>query len=187
MKLKYADRADWHRVTDREYTYKFVDDPDFKGYITLISIYKVKEPLSVIKKEKQITLVDEGYYWMQHFPLGANYCVTTMLNNEKEIIQWYFDISKCVGISEQGVPYWEDLYLDLVVYPNGDFFVLDEDELQEALDNNQIDENDYRLAYEALNELLKTSAIMENKIIQITMKHFDELLKEALEKQRKEI
>lgn len=179
MKLKHADRADWHRVTDRDYICKFVDETDFKGYITLLSIYKVKEPLIINNNEQQITLADDGYYWMQHFPVGANYCVTTMFNKEKEVIQWYFDISKCVGVSEQGVPYWDDLYLDLVVYPNGDFYVLDEDELQEALVNNEIDGHDYRLANETLNKLLSASEIMNNEIIQNTTKHFNELLAEA--------
>lgn len=177
-KLKHADRVDWHRVTDRNYICKFVDETNFKGYITLLSIHKVNEPLIINNNKQQIILVDDGYYWMQHFPLGANYCVTTMFNKEKEIIQWYFDICKCVGVSEQGVPYWDDLYLDLVVYPTGNFFVLDEDELQEALDNNQIDEQDYRLAYEALDKLLSTSEIMNNEIIRNTLNHFNELLAE---------
>ncbi|MGW8918535.1 DUF402 domain-containing protein [Paenibacillus lautus] len=65
---------------------------------------------------------------MQHFPSESNYCVTTMLNEKKEIIQWYFDISKNIGISDQGVPFWDDLYLDVIVFPNGNLYIKDEDE-----------------------------------------------------------
>ncbi|MGW8821643.1 DUF402 domain-containing protein [Paenibacillus lautus] len=51
-----------------------------------------------------------------------------MLNEKKEIIQWYFDISKNIGISDQGVPFWDDLYLDVIVFPNGNLYIKDEDE-----------------------------------------------------------
>ncbi|WP_036717010.1 hypothetical protein [Paenibacillus sp. JCM 10914] len=45
MKRKLADRLDWNRVLHRKFISKFVDEVDFKGHITLISIYQVKESL----------------------------------------------------------------------------------------------------------------------------------------------
>ena len=69
-----------------------------------------------------------------------------MYNQNKEIIEWYFDISKEIG-SENGVSYEDDLYLDVVVNPDGEIILLDEGELKEALDRLEISKEDYDMAY----------------------------------------
>lgn len=175
MKRKYADRLDWKRVLKKDYICRFFDDGDFKGHISLIHIHEVKEPLVRRIGGQQVCLVDNGYYWMQHFPIGSNYCVTTMLNENKEIVQWYFDISKYVGINERGIPFWDDLYLDLIVFPSGDFCIKDEDELEEAITNNQITEDEYNLANRVMKGLIKEIETMENIILKNTMKHFNHI------------
>ncbi|OPA75365.1 hypothetical protein BVG16_22525 [Paenibacillus selenitireducens] len=88
----------------------------------------------------------------------------------------YVDISKSIGVSEQGIPFWDDLYLDVVVFPNGDFNIKDEDELEEALNNNHIKEDDYRLAKSVMNDLIKEINAKENAIIKNSLKHFEIIL-----------
>lgn len=44
----------------------------------------------------------------------------------------YFDVSKFAECNNH-IPYQENLYLYLVIKPNGQFKILDEDELCEAL------------------------------------------------------
>ncbi|WP_339293157.1 DUF402 domain-containing protein [Paenibacillus sp. FSL W8-0187] len=178
MKRKRADRLDWHRVLKRNFVSRVIDEDGFKGHVTLISIHTVKEPLKRNINNQEICLVDDGYYWMQHFPSESNYCVTTMINEKKEIIQWYFDIAKCVGISE-GIPYWDDLYLDIVVFPSGDFYIKDEDELEEALNKRHINEEEYKLAKNIMNDLVKDIEIRENTIIKNSMNHFEYILMES--------
>ncbi|CAM3153740.1 DUF402 domain-containing protein [Paenibacillus sediminis] len=175
MKRKKADRQDWHRVQKREFICRFFDEVGFRGHVTLISIHQVKEPLKRILNNQEFCLVDDGYYWMQHFPLESNYCVTTMINNKKEVIQWYFDIAKSTGIND-GIPYWDDLFLDVVVFPNGEFYIKDEDELEEALKDKCINENDYNLAKDTMNELIKEIENKENTIIKNGMNHFKHIL-----------
>lgn len=179
MKRKLADRLDWSRVLSRKFLSKFVDEVDFKGHITLISIYQVKEPLRRNINGQEMCLVNDGYFWMQHFPLNSNYCVTTMFNEKKEVVQWYFDISKCVGVTEQGIPYWDDLYLDIVVFPNGDFYIKDEDELEVALLRKHINDEDYRLAKNIMTDLIKEIETMENNIIKNSTNHFEYILMES--------
>ncbi|MFS1511587.1 DUF402 domain-containing protein [Chengkuizengella sp. SCS-71B] len=62
---------------------------DFEGYITLINITQVAEPLSVKHGEKDICIVDNGYMWLQQFPLKEKHSVKTMFNSNGEIVQWY--------------------------------------------------------------------------------------------------
>lgn len=54
------------RVLGRKYAQAFLDTKEFKGYITLLHVIKVAEPLSV--QEKNICIVDDGYTWLQQFP-----------------------------------------------------------------------------------------------------------------------
>lgn len=54
------------------------------------------------------------------------------------------------GYDKDGVPYFYDLYLDLVIYPDGNIIVDDLDELQEALDIKIISQKQY-------NQAIKTS------------------------------
>ena len=75
-------------------------------------------------------------------------------NEKNEVIEWYFDISRRIGI-ENGIPYEDDLYLDVVVKPNGEIFLLDEDELKEAYDRLEINETEYQEAKKIANELIK--------------------------------
>ncbi|MEK4978171.1 DUF402 domain-containing protein [Bacillus sp. FSL K6-6540] len=176
MKRKHADRLDWHRILNKDFVCRFFDEVEFKGHITLITIHQVKEPLKTSIEDKEICIADNGYYWMQHFPSESNYCVTTMLNEKKEIIQWYFDMSKNIGISDQGVPFWDDLYLDVIVFPNGNLYIKDEDELEEALNSNDIELEDYNLAKSNMNDLIKEIESMENKIIKNGLEHFKFIL-----------
>lgn len=181
MKRKYADRLDWHRVLDRNFVCKYFRETQFDGYATLITIHQVKEPLTTIINGGKVLIVDDGYYWMQHFPSQSNYCVTTMFNDKKEMIQWYFDISKKNGISDQGIPFWDDLYLDVIVLPNGKFQIKDEDELEDALNTNEIELEDYYLAKNTIKDLMKSIQSMSLPVMKNSQKHFH-LLLEASQK-----
>lgn len=46
-----------------------------------------------------------------------------MYDEKNEIVEWYFDIARKIG-KENGIPYEEDLYLDVVVTPTGEIILL---------------------------------------------------------------
>lgn len=50
------------------------------------------------------------------------------------------------GIDTDGIPYFDDLYLDLIVFPNGEIKVDDMDELEEALRQGDITQEQFDLA-----------------------------------------
>jgi hypothetical protein len=77
-----------------------------------------------------------------------------MFNERQEIIQWYIDTCKIQGVTDQGVPWFDDLYLDVVVLSNGEVFLLDEDELDDALRRSDITTEEYNLATLTAKHLL---------------------------------
>ncbi|WP_017185124.1 DUF402 domain-containing protein [Alkalibacillus haloalkaliphilus] len=176
LKRRYADRSEWSRVKDRDYTQSYFDDDYFKGYVTLLKINQVSEPLDVSYGGREICIVDNGYIWLQHFPEGQHFTVTTMFNGKGEVIQWYIDLSLRNGI-ENAVPYYDDLFLDIVVLPNGQVFLLDEDELQDAFAHGMIDEDLYNLAYREANRLLWMIELDQFKLLNYIELHKEELMK----------
>nr|WP_225941950.1 DUF402 domain-containing protein [Sporosarcina limicola] len=173
MKRKYGSRYDWKRVTERTYTELFIKtDSSFKGYVSLLHMKEVREPLYMTFGERAVCIADCGYYWMQHFPEGQNYSVTTVFDPSGSIVQWYIDICKRIGYCTENGPWMDDLYLDLIVLPTGKIIEKDIDELEMALKNKEISTNDYELAwaeFERLKSLLAEGCL---NLEDMTMPHF---------------
>ncbi len=161
IKRKYANRSRWKRVLDKKYAQAFLDTKKFKGYITLLQLMKVAEPLSFRYEEQNICIVDDGYMWLQQFPLEKKHSVTTMFDNNGNIVQWYIDVCLENGV-ENDIPYWDDLYLDIILLPSGEVIQKDGDELEEALLNGIIDRSLYESAWDevhTLTELINTRSL----------------------------
>ncbi|MBP1999691.1 putative RNA-binding protein associated with RNAse of E/G family [Paenibacillus shirakamiensis] len=154
MKRKFGDRANWRRVTRRNFTSKYVESEAFTGYITLYSIYALREPLWKTYGGHTFRIADKGYSWLQYYPKNSHYIVTAMFDDKKEIIEWYIDVCKNQGITDQGVPWFDDLYLDIVVLRNGEVFLLDQDELDDALHQRLITARDYEMASATTRDVL---------------------------------
>lgn len=92
---------------------------------------------------KDVVVCDNGYHWLTIMPSDAFYCITVMMDDSDQIRVCYIDLIDAQGYDDDGVSYFYDLYLDLVVYPNGDIIVDDMDELQEALETGDISKLQY--------------------------------------------
>jgi len=171
MKRKLADRPNWSRILKKEYKQTYINDNSFHGYISSLTLQEVKDPLYVKYETEELCIVDDGYLWVMHFPDGMNYSTTTTIDRQGRIVQWYFDVVHSQGITEDGVPYIDDLYLDLVYLPDGRIFILDEDELAEALRNGLIKRYEYESAYQTLNEIINSIKTNTNYIINNTLNH----------------
>jgi len=76
-----------------------------------------------------------------------------MMNADNEILLWYIDMIAAQGIDAEGIPYFDDLYLDLVVYPDGTIVVDDIDELEDALATKDITQAQFNLAISTSDKL----------------------------------
>lgn len=146
MKRRYANRV------EGEYEQKRIDEPYFKGYVCKTKIKGIDKPLVVNDGIRDICIKNENYEWIGVYPDNANYVITIMFDDNQNLIEWYFDIAKNVGV-ENNIPFEDDLYLDMVIMPNGRKLVLDEDELLSALDKGEITETDVEMAHQTLKEL----------------------------------
>ncbi|WP_127492473.1 DUF402 domain-containing protein [Paenibacillus glycanilyticus] len=171
LKRKYGDRADWQRVMAKEYAQTFIESEEFTGFVTLLHITKVADSLFVQYGDQRLCIADNGYLWLQHFPIGCNYSVTTTFNSAGQIVQWYIDICSWIGIGENNVPWMEDLYLDLILLPSGELIRKDTDELEDALTSGIIDKSLYELAWEEADKMSKLIECDEFDLVKLSVKH----------------
>lgn len=179
MKIKYADRPGWKRILQKEYKQTFVDERGYRGTVSMLSLQRVKEPLVVTYGERDLRIVDDGYVWLMFFPEEERYSVTAMIGRDGRVVQWYFDMIKSQGLTGEGIPYFEDLYLDVVLLPDGEMYVLDEDELDEALANGDITDADVEHCRAAMASLTDTIRRGANPIVNHTLAFYKKLTQEG--------
>ncbi len=173
MKRKYADRPNWTRIIEKSYKGIFIDEDSFYGYAALLTLDKVKEPLIVNYAENAICIVNDGFAWLQHFPLHGSYVLTSTFDSEGVLVQWYFDIVKKVGLSDEGIPYCDDLYLDVVALPTGEIYTLDEEELLEALEQERITQEDYDYALSEASALIRSIEQGKNALMNSSQTYYN--------------
>ena len=141
----------------------------FKGYVCKVTVNKVTKPIVVNSKGEELVLLGDDYVWYMAYPDNEKYALTIMYDNKFNLIEWYFDIAKRLGI-KNGIPYEDDMYLDLVIKPDGTVELLDEDELKDALDKDIITKEDYDEAYLTVNKLIDKYQKNIDELLELTQK-----------------
>lgn len=176
MKIKYADKRNDPVILKNEFKMKSINHETFNGTISLIDIKEITHPVVVSRPNgNKECVLDLEYKWMGIYPKDEKYGITVMYDKNWNLLQWYFDIAKDTGKDELGIPYIYDLYLDIVVLPNGKYYMLDEDELKQALVEKDISEDEYKLAYDIAQ---KISQNLESRFYQLV--NFTKFCQESL-------
>ena len=153
MKRSRLSYDEWKCIKSKNLQGKQISTDFFKGYIGIIEIEEVSERQIWKFNGEDIIVCDNGLKWLSILPQNDFYCITTMMNADNEILLWYIDMIAAQGIDAEGIPYFDDLYLDLVVYPDGTIIVDDIDELEDALATKDITQAQFNLAISTSDKL----------------------------------
>ena len=159
MTYKRADRLGWPRLRAQRFICQPIADARVSGYATLLHMVEVAEPLWVMHNEQRVLIADAGYSWLQIFPEGTNYTHTTMFDPEGQPVQEYIDIVAEHGVGDDGIPWYDDLYLDITWIPEGGPLLLDQEELEAAHAIGAITQEYYDLARGETARLLVALAL----------------------------
>lgn len=146
-------RRKYSKILEGNFRKKNIKYDDFNGMVYYIKFDSRVKPSFFNDGVINAYIKNENYTWYEVYPDDDNYLLTIMLDDKLNIIQWYFDISKSINTVD--IPYQDDLFLDMVVTPDGKKHILDEDELEEALKNGVISKQEYDSAYEVLRRIEK--------------------------------
>ena len=152
------------RETTKHQLRIFYDEDD--SYVSVKKLINITEPFII---KNNVIAMDNGYYIVEIIPKKGNYALRIFLDDKKKVVEYYFDIIKESGLTEDNVPYFIDLYLDITIDKYGEINIIDENELEMALDNEDITKDDYDLAIkikeQILNELSNNTCLLMKKDI----------------------
>ena len=162
-------------VNKQDNKIKSFNNSDFVGDVALIKFNKMNKPYMI--ENINLCMANDNYKWLEFYDYNKKYRLTAMYNENNEIIEWYFDIARKIG-KEKGMPYEDDLYLDVVLTPEGDIKLLDEDELKDAFDRFEVNKSDYEMAYNEAKQLMNKLQNNKDTLKILTDKYLKEMLKE---------
>lgn len=147
-----------------EYEYNLIEDKENDCYISIKKILSIKSPFCT---KNSGCLIDNMYSIIEVVPLDENYCIRLFIDDNNKIILYYFDITLKNGFDNDfNSPYYKDLFLD-VILKDDQISILDEEELNEALENKNITIYEYNLAQNVKSELISSLRSKTNKYMNI--------------------
>lgn len=132
MSIKDMKRSDWHRILRKDYIARDREINGIRGKESLIVIREITAPLTVYYGSERARIVDTGYSWLQIALEGQYIWLTAMFDRDGHLFSMYFDITGGNRFDDPENPCFEDMYLDIAFF-NGRIWILDQDELDEAL------------------------------------------------------
>ena len=160
LNKRYANRHVTGKSQNTLYKINSVASNEFTGDICY---YHFKEIINKITIPNGKCILDNGYKWIEFYDYNSKIKLTAIYDENSQIVEWYFDIARKIG-KENDVPYEDDLYLDVVVTPTGEIILLDEDELQGAYNRLEVNKEEYDMAYNEANQLMKKLENNKNKL-----------------------
>ncbi len=169
MKKKYISKTYMREVVDWELVVIKKEKDNY--FLGIKKINKTTNPFVLNIFGKEVTHIDDGYYIVEFTPLDRFYNARVYLDKEKNVINYYFDISRGNG-GEDNIPYYDDLYLDVIYYPKDNEVVeeVDEDELINALNKGKITKEEFDLAKNESQRLIEEIKTKSNVFLQIDVK-----------------
>ncbi|HEY5563106.1 MAG TPA: DUF402 domain-containing protein [Clostridiaceae bacterium] len=145
-------------IENKRYIQKKISNKEFNCYVALILLDSVTMPQTWNYNGEEIIFCDSGMKWLRILPENEDFTIMVVINGRDDMIAWYIDIIDGYGFDEDGIVYVNDLFLDLIVYPDGKIIIDDMDELEEALEQKVISIDMYEKA-------LNTSERLQENIL----------------------
>ena len=170
-------RDDWSRITDKSVNVIDYKNEYFDGKICLLKMNNVSSPLEVDSPIGKVIIADNNYKNLIIAPKNKNWWLTVMYDDNDNLIESYFDISRLNNFYNEENPFFIDMKLDVCI-PNGhDPSLMDEEDLKEVLNAKMITEDDYKMAYEVANKIINFYNTHKEEYNHFISKMFNELLK----------
>ena len=177
---RFVDTRGEKVITKKQFMWKEINDNNFIGDISLLNMIETKNKWEMVREDgKEVCILDSGYKWLGVYPKDETYAITGLYDKDNKLVEFYFDMTKENG-RENNKPYIVDIYLDLVITPDNMKIVLDEDELEDALNQNILGKEEYNLAYETLEKL--QNKYSTNEDVEKLKNIFDRYLVDMLDK-----
>lgn len=136
-----------------------LDCENYHGLVSLIMLTDGEYYYWDFPKADRTAVCGKGMVWLQLIPDNCKRLITAMYLPQNKVVKGklypyslsaiYVDVAERFEYDPDGVAVYIDKYLDVKLTPQGDVLIDDRDELDEALKNKELTEEQYK---EALTE-----------------------------------
>ena len=164
MKIKTRDMKLTGFMEDtskRKFFSKLISIGNEKAVVGIIKWYDVLERFEIHYNFKDEIIADNNYTWIQIAPMESNYWIKAMYDENDKLVEVYIDITRSNNFDDVANPYYEDLFLDVVVPRKGHIYQMDDVELMKAYKEGLVPEAEYK----------KAKVICKKLISYITLHH----------------
>ena len=123
-----------------------MDNELFKGWVSLNYLTDGETRYWEYEKSGKIPVSAKGMTWLTLIPDDRKRCIGAYIKPDRRVSVWYVDVIEETGIDEDGVVYYIDKYLDVILTPQGDVIVQDRDELDAAYESGELSDAQYEEA-----------------------------------------
>lgn len=170
---------EWNRSVKKKTIYLSEDE---EQYYSLINIDIVKKPQVWKVFNSQLVVANNGYKWLVIAPKNENYAITMYMDEKAKPILWYIDMIDGHGVDTDGVSYYNDIFLDLLVSKKKQVVEDDRDEFEKAFIYGIISEKQYQQANATVEKLKVKIKEDPNWILEYSNKILEKIQKEIMEK-----
>lgn len=155
MKRKELGRYGWRNVLERKDFHCCWEKNGQQGEAALIHIIKAAKTGVGQFRGEPVVIYQDDYHWLQIAMADCHWWLTVMVDGSGEITQYYFDITLENQLLGSRDSWFTDIYLDVVMMPDGRLDLLDADELDEALHCGEITAEQHQMAHLWAKELME--------------------------------
>ena len=123
-----------------------MDNELFKGWVSLNYLTDGETRFWEYEKSGKIPVSAKGMTWLTLIPDDRKRCIGAYIKPDRRVSVWYVDVIEETGIDEDGIAYYIDKYLDVILTPQGDVIVQDRDELDAAYESGELSDAQYEEA-----------------------------------------
>lgn len=153
MKRKRLDRDLKWGFQYFPYYQERLDSEIYHGLVSLIMLTDGEYYYWDFPKAGKTAVCGKGMVWLQLFPDSCKRLITAMYLPQNKVVKGelfpysvsaiYVDVAEGPEYDPDGVAAYIDKYLDVRLTPQGDILIDDRDELDEALKNGELTEEQY--------------------------------------------
>ena len=167
MRQKFINKVYMREILD--HTWYCEKNEEFGGYIAIKYIKDIKKQIKGFANGYDYVGLDKGYTILEYVPENEKYNARVFFDRDNRPLIYYFDINNGNG-EENGVPWYDDLYLDVILECPaanrlGYYLKLDDaDELKQAFKEGTIDEVLFNQAHKTARKLMDELMQLNNDI-----------------------
>ncbi|MDD4283139.1 MAG: hypothetical protein PHX03_05065 [Bacilli bacterium] len=166
--MKYISSTYLKDITD--YTFKLFFDKTKDYYITVKKINKIKAPFILEEDEREVIIIDNGYYILEYIPLNEKYICRVHIDKEKNVVERFFIASRQNKV-ENRIPTFEDLKLSLVCIDDI-VKMYNLNLVNDLVNKKEMSFEDYQLALQVMENISKELELKSNFIFNLNYEEY---------------